>query len=121
MNRREFITSFSSAVAAWPLVARAQQPAKVRQQIGFLGNSTAALEANLVGPFRDGLRDLGYQVSGAVRPIGAVPDGTCGHGRRTCHTHSRQVGFVRDDPDRHAHRVDPTPDSRTPRPDRLRA
>ena len=29
-------------------------------RIGFLGNSTAALEANLVGPFREGLRDLGY-------------------------------------------------------------
>ena len=28
-------------------------------RIGFLGNSTAALEANLVGPFREGLRDLG--------------------------------------------------------------
>ena len=27
---------------------------------GFLGNSTAALEANLVGPFRERLRDLGY-------------------------------------------------------------
>jgi hypothetical protein len=26
----------------------------------FLGNSTAALEANLVGPFREGLRELGY-------------------------------------------------------------
>ena len=40
-------------------VAQAQQPKKV-YRIGFLGNSTAALEANLVGPFRDGLRDLGY-------------------------------------------------------------
>ncbi|HZM34047.1 MAG TPA: ABC transporter substrate-binding protein [Burkholderiales bacterium] len=29
-------------------------------RIGFLGNSNPALEANLVGPFRDGLRDLGY-------------------------------------------------------------
>ena len=29
-------------------------------RIGFLGNSTAALEANLVGPFREGLRELGY-------------------------------------------------------------
>jgi putative ABC transport system substrate-binding protein len=28
--------------------------------VGFLGNSTEALEANLVGPFRDGLRQLGY-------------------------------------------------------------
>ena len=26
-----------------------------------MGNSTAALEANLVGPFRDGLRELGYE------------------------------------------------------------
>jgi putative ABC transport system substrate-binding protein len=42
-----------------PLVSFAQQLAKV-PRIGFLGNSTAALEANLVGPFRDGLRDLGY-------------------------------------------------------------
>ncbi len=39
--------------------ANAQQSAKV-PRIGFLGNSTADLEANLVGPFREGLRDLGY-------------------------------------------------------------
>jgi putative ABC transport system substrate-binding protein len=39
--------------------AEAQQPSRV-YRIGFLGNSTATLEANLVGPFRDGLRDLGY-------------------------------------------------------------
>jgi putative ABC transport system substrate-binding protein len=44
---------------AAPLTADAQQAAKV-PRIGFLGNSTAALEANLVGPFREGLRDLGY-------------------------------------------------------------
>jgi putative ABC transport system substrate-binding protein len=37
----------------------AQQPKKVAR-IGFLGNSTPELEANLVGPFREGLRDLGY-------------------------------------------------------------
>ena len=36
------------------------QPAGKTHRIGFLGNSTAALEANLVGPFREGLRDLGY-------------------------------------------------------------
>ena len=44
---------------AAPLAAHAQQPGKLHR-IGFLGNSTAALEANLVGPFREGLRDLGY-------------------------------------------------------------
>jgi len=41
------------------LVAEAQQAGKVHR-IAFLGNSTAALEGNLVGPFRQGLRDLGY-------------------------------------------------------------
>jgi len=53
------IFSLAFSLLAVPLVAEAQQPAKV-PRIGFLGNSTAALEANLVGPFRDGLRDLGY-------------------------------------------------------------
>jgi putative ABC transport system substrate-binding protein len=38
--------------------AEAQQ-AKVAR-IGFLGNSTSELEANLIGPFREGLRELGY-------------------------------------------------------------
>ena len=42
-----------------PLAAQAQQTGNV-YRIGFLGNSTAALETNLVGPFREGLRDLGY-------------------------------------------------------------
>jgi putative ABC transport system substrate-binding protein len=36
--------------------AQAQRP----YRIGFLGNSTAALEANLVEPFRQGLRERGY-------------------------------------------------------------
>jgi putative ABC transport system substrate-binding protein len=42
-----------------PLAAEAQQTGKL-YRIGFLGNSTAALETNLVGPFREGLRELGY-------------------------------------------------------------
>lgn len=61
MKRRDFITLLGGA-AVWPVAAGAQQPAKI-PQIGFLGNSTAALEADLVGPFRDGLRDLGYEES----------------------------------------------------------
>jgi putative ABC transport system substrate-binding protein len=39
--------------------AEAQQAGKI-PRIGFLGNSTPALEDNLIGPFREGLRDLGY-------------------------------------------------------------
>jgi putative ABC transport system substrate-binding protein len=39
-------------------IAEAQQPKVAR--IGFLGNSTPELEANLIEPFREGLRELGY-------------------------------------------------------------
>ena len=42
-----------------PLAAGAQ-PAGAPHRIGFLGNSTEALEAHLVGSFRAGLRELGY-------------------------------------------------------------
>jgi putative ABC transport system substrate-binding protein len=58
-TRRVFLGAVTGALLAAPLAARAQQPGKV-YRIGFLGNSTAALEANLVGPFRDGLRALGW-------------------------------------------------------------
>jgi ABC-type uncharacterized transport system substrate-binding protein len=51
---------------AVPLAAGAQPAGKVAR-VGFLGNSTAALEANLVGPFREGLRDLGYVEGQNVR------------------------------------------------------
>ncbi|HEX2449125.1 MAG TPA: ABC transporter substrate-binding protein [Methyloceanibacter sp.] len=41
-------------------VGSAQAQTARSHRIGFLGNSTPALEANLIGPFRDGLRQLGY-------------------------------------------------------------
>jgi putative ABC transport system substrate-binding protein len=43
-----------------PTAAPAQQGEK-NPRVGFLGNSTAALEANLIQPFRDGFRELGYE------------------------------------------------------------
>jgi ABC-type uncharacterized transport system substrate-binding protein len=58
MNRRAFVVGLGAVLAA-PLGAEAQEAGKV-YRVGFLGNSTAALEANLVQPFREGLRDLGY-------------------------------------------------------------
>ena len=59
MRRRQFMALVGAGVA-WPLSVHAQYTGKV-YRIGFLGNSTAALESNLVEPFRDGLRELGYQ------------------------------------------------------------
>jgi len=62
MNIREagLIVTLSLGILVAPLLTHAQQKGKM-YRIGFLGNSTAALEANLVGPFREGLRDLGYE------------------------------------------------------------
>jgi putative ABC transport system substrate-binding protein len=57
MRRREFITMFGGA-AAWPLAARAQQPAKL-PTIGFLGPNTSSLDSARVGAFVQRLRELG--------------------------------------------------------------
>jgi ABC-type uncharacterized transport system substrate-binding protein len=58
-RRRRLLALALGALAVRALPAVAGDPGNV-PRIGFLGNSTAALEANLVGPFRDGLRKLGY-------------------------------------------------------------
>jgi putative ABC transport system substrate-binding protein len=60
MRRRKFIALLGGVVAAWPFAARAQHGGKI-PRVGFMGNSTAALEANLIGPFREGLRERGYE------------------------------------------------------------
>src|SRR5438132_12637797 len=57
-TRRQLLIALGAGAFAAPFASRAQQQRVYR--VGFLGNSTAALEANLVGPFREGLRDLGY-------------------------------------------------------------
>jgi len=59
VDRRAFLGTLTGGLLAAPLAARAQQAGRVHR-IGFLGNTTPALEANLVGPFREGLRELGY-------------------------------------------------------------
>jgi ABC-type uncharacterized transport system substrate-binding protein len=60
IDRRMFMAMSAIAILATPLAAETHQPGKV-YRIGFLGNSTPALEAHLVGAFGDGLRDLGYE------------------------------------------------------------
>jgi ABC-type uncharacterized transport system substrate-binding protein len=58
MRRREVLAILAAAGLAVPPTT-AQEPGKL-PRIGFLGNSTAALEADLLQAFRNGLRELGY-------------------------------------------------------------
>src|SRR6476620_2709696 len=58
MRRREFLTLLGGAVA-WPLAARAQQPAKL-PTIGYLGSGTPATQGQLVAVFVQRLRELGW-------------------------------------------------------------
>src|SRR5262249_46060049 len=58
MKRRDFISIFGSAVAIWPLAARAQQPAM--PVIGFMSSRAPEDSEHLVAAFRRGLREGGF-------------------------------------------------------------
>src|SRR5215472_17720330 len=59
MKRREFITLLGSAVAAWPLAARAQQPG-MPPSIGFVGSDSPDTYTDRLRAFRLGLKSTGF-------------------------------------------------------------
>ena len=63
MRRREFIAGFGSA-AAWPVVARAQQPAV--PVIGFLHTGTLETSREFVPVFHRGLSETGYVFTSTI-------------------------------------------------------
>jgi putative tryptophan/tyrosine transport system substrate-binding protein len=58
IGRRKFLATLSGAAAAWPLAARAQQPAM--SLVGFLYGQSAEPFAHRLRGFHRGLREIGY-------------------------------------------------------------
>src|SRR5262245_34565330 len=59
LHRREFITLFGGAAAAWPLGVSAQQPGKL-PTIGFLGSATPSLNSQWAAAFLNRLHELSW-------------------------------------------------------------
>jgi hypothetical protein len=91
MKRRDFIMLLSSAVIAWPLAARAQQPGM--PVVGFLGTSSPDAEG--LRAFHLGLKETGYVEGENVTILqrwteGSSPGSAAGSGSRSGSTAGRR-------------------------------
>ena len=68
MKRREFITLLGCSAAAWPLVARAQQPERMRRIGVLMGTSADEPESQIrLAAFLQGLQEAGWAVGRNAR------------------------------------------------------
>jgi putative ABC transport system substrate-binding protein len=73
MKRREFISLLGGA-AAWPLAARAQQPARI-PKVGVLHPGQAATMTARIAAIREGLSERDSQHESAIELIVQLADG----------------------------------------------
>jgi hypothetical protein len=59
VRRRDFIKVIAGS-AAWPFVARAQQPTSTIRRIGILLPESASAAGRLLEAFRQGLKEMGW-------------------------------------------------------------
>ena len=59
MRRRDFISLFGEAAALWPIAAWGQLP-RSRPSIVWLAAAKQSAILGLIGAFREGLRESGY-------------------------------------------------------------
>jgi ABC-type uncharacterized transport system substrate-binding protein len=62
IKRRDFITLLGGGAAAWPVTARAQQPASTVRHVGFLlpGSPRTTAVRGQLEAFRQGLKEYGW-------------------------------------------------------------
>jgi putative tryptophan/tyrosine transport system substrate-binding protein len=74
MKRREFITLIGGGAAAWPLAARAQQPARTRK-VGLLHPGESTTVSARVAAIREGLNGPDNQRNSGIELVIRLADG----------------------------------------------